>query len=261
MPIWQHIQRCAEQLTESGHTPFTRGDLIKCIQKDKPECGAGSINPIIQGVTDNLKGGAGGVGKDILHSVERGQFILNSNRKFPSSRRPRSFTVKKKVFKKHSIKLNGKSLELGGYKFYSICKIKLELDEQGSIKEYFPQNRYDNSKGLPLHKYGKGPFCKFKIKSESTIDIPGVYVLAVNDAPKYVGECEDLGRRFNMGYGNISPRACFNGGQSTNCRVNHLIFSEVKKGASIELYFYPTEEFKQIEELIRSAMRLDWNKI
>ena len=30
--------------------------------------------------------------------------------------------------------------------------------------------------------------------------------------------------RYNNGYGRISPRNCFQGGQSTNCRVNNLIF-------------------------------------
>ena len=260
MPIWQHIQKCAEQLTESDRTPFTRGDLMKCIQKDNPECDAGSINPMIQGVTDNLKGEVGGAGKNILHNVGWGQFILNSNQEFPSSRQL-SFAFKKKVPKKHSIKPNRKSLELGGYKFCLICKIKPELDEQGSIKEYSPKNSYENSRGLSLDEYGEGPFCKFKIKSESNINIPGVYVIAVNDTPKYVGECEDLVRRFNTGHGNISPSACFSHGQPTNCRTNHLILSEVKKGASVELYFYPTEKFKQIKRSIRSTIKLDWNKI
>src|SRR4051812_34607703 len=75
--IWGLIQRCAEELTRNGVTPFSRGQLIRCIQRTNPEYGPDSINPIIQGITDNLRGGApGAVGKNTLHSVSRGQFVL-----------------------------------------------------------------------------------------------------------------------------------------------------------------------------------------
>src|SRR5262245_59748661 len=79
-PIWKRVLLCAQKLTRNGITPFTRGDLIRCVQRTDPNCGPGSINPIIQGLTDNLRGGApGAVGKDLLHSVGRGQFILKNN--------------------------------------------------------------------------------------------------------------------------------------------------------------------------------------
>ena len=75
--IWQLVQRCARELTKNGMTPFTRGDLVRCVQRANPSYEANSINPIIQGVTDNLQGGApGAVGKNILHRVGRGLFVL-----------------------------------------------------------------------------------------------------------------------------------------------------------------------------------------
>jgi hypothetical protein len=58
--IWQLVQRCARELTKNGMTPFTRGDLVRCAQRVSPSYEANSINPIIQGVTDNLQGGTGG---------------------------------------------------------------------------------------------------------------------------------------------------------------------------------------------------------
>lgn len=76
-PIWRLVETSAHELTDAGRSPFTRRDLISCIQAIDSSIGADSINPIIQGVTDNLRGGApGAVGKDILHSVARGQFVL-----------------------------------------------------------------------------------------------------------------------------------------------------------------------------------------
>jgi hypothetical protein len=80
-PIWRMVQESARELTRQGNDPFTRKDLIAGVHKRAPECGANSINPIIQGMTDNLKGGApGSEGKNILHSIQRGQFVLYSKK-------------------------------------------------------------------------------------------------------------------------------------------------------------------------------------
>ena len=79
-PIWVLLQHCGQELTSAGRSPFTRGDLIACVQETRPSIGADSINPIIQGITDNLKGGApGAVGKNILHNVGRGQLVLRAD--------------------------------------------------------------------------------------------------------------------------------------------------------------------------------------
>lgn len=75
--IWQLVAKCATKLTDTGHTPFTRGQLIDCIQRSHPELGENSINPIIQGLTDNAKGGApSAAGKTLLHRVTRGRYVL-----------------------------------------------------------------------------------------------------------------------------------------------------------------------------------------
>lgn len=87
-PIWQMVQDCARKLTQAGRVPFTRIDIIECIHEHTPKCDHNSINPMIQGLTDNLKGGApGAVGKKVLHSVGRGQFVLYSkkDKKIPSA--------------------------------------------------------------------------------------------------------------------------------------------------------------------------------
>src|SRR5512136_319052 len=77
MTIWKLVEECARQLTANGISPFTRADIIRCVQRKNAAYGPNSINPIIQGLTDNLHGGApGAVGKNILHSVGRGLFVL-----------------------------------------------------------------------------------------------------------------------------------------------------------------------------------------
>ena len=79
-PMWRLLQQCAHALTEAGRVPFTRGDLIECVKQHVPMARPGSINPVIQGLTDNLKGGAqGATGKAILHSVGRGRFVLGNH--------------------------------------------------------------------------------------------------------------------------------------------------------------------------------------
>lgn len=75
------VQECARDLTRSGKTPFSRKDILDWIEERFPGTDSNSINPIIQGITDNLKGGAPGAdGKNILHSVARGQFVLYSKK-------------------------------------------------------------------------------------------------------------------------------------------------------------------------------------
>ncbi len=88
-----------------------------------------------------------------------------------------------------------------------------------------------------------------------------MYALVVGGAVKYVGECVDLSSRYNMGYGNISPRNCFVGGQETNCRLNNLILLSAKKELEISLWFHPTENYKETEADLRFNNKYDWNRI
>ena len=121
-----------------------------------------------------------------------------------------------------------------------------------------PQDRYKNTRNLPLNNYGKGPFCKFKVPND--YNCCGVYALIVNGTPKYIGECQNLSGRFNTGYGNISPRNCYVGGQETNCRVNNLIWQEAEKGSSVVLWFHQTEDYQEVELNLRNNRQFEWNK-
>jgi hypothetical protein len=150
-------------------------------------------------------------------------------------------------------------MEIGGHRFELVGEIQPERDENGSVRQYMPQSRYRNHKQLPLNKYGAGPFCKFKISN--LFPVSGVYVLTIEGEVRYVGECENLSARFNAGYGNISPKNCFKGGQETNCRLNNLICDAASAGQQIALWFLQTADHKVVEATIRAASRLAWNRV
>jgi len=143
-------------------------------------------------------------------------------------------------------------------RFNYVCDITPDRDNNGDVKEFSPQKDYDNKKGLKLNKYGDGSFCKFKIPKD--YQKAGVYIISVDESPKYVGECENLSIRFNSGYGNISPRNCYTGGQQTNCRINKLILDSVKNSHSIKLFFQETNKKFMLEEMLIDQLSPEWNK-
>jgi len=133
------------------------------------------------------------------------------------------------------------NIELNGIEFQRVCTIlPQQVEDPGLL--------YDEKKrdSLRRHKWGKGPFCKFRIPS---LMEAGVYVLVVGGHLAYIGECENLSVRFNRGYGSIQPRNCFEGGQETNCRINTSILKANKEGDSIELYFVVrSSECRELDE-------------
>jgi hypothetical protein len=150
------------------------------------------------------------------------------------------------------------TVEVRGYPFGYVCDIDVEREADGSVRRLMPQGRYKNLRGLARNKYGAGPFCKFKVSG--ALGVAGVYLFVVEGAVRYVGECANLARRFNMGYGNISPRNCFKGGQETNCRVNHLVYNTVKAGKQVSLWFFRTRDYKTVEKALRLSLNAKWNR-
>lgn len=145
----------------------------------------------------------------------------------------------------------------GGIRFESVCLIEPRRRGKRIVEER-PHLRYDNRKGLPLNEWGAGPFCHFQIPPSKPRD--GVYVIAVGGQAMYVGETENLTTRYNSGYGSISPRACFKGGQSTNCRINSFVLTETSHGRTVELWFTPSQHRKDLEASMISQLRPQWNR-
>lgn len=108
----------------------------------------------------------------------------------------------------------------------SLINRTIEFTEVGLVFNECEKNiytKYRNIKRLKLHQYGDSIFCKFNIENKYK-RLKGLYCFAINDRIVYIGRCTDnYSKRINYGYGNISPRNCFIGGQSTNCRINAKI--------------------------------------
>ena len=150
-------------------------------------------------------------------------------------------------------------LTIRQHRFAYVCRIIPVRNEDGSVKEFLPQDRYNNRKGLPLNRYGEGPYCKFKIPNDRNYG--GVYAILVDGDIKYIGECQNLSSRFNSGYGNISPRNCFVGGQETNCRINNLILGSVNDNQLVSMWFLRTEDYNQVEQELRDVLEPKWNRV
>lgn len=158
-----------------------------------------------------------------------------------------------------SIRARFFELDFGGYPFQHVCDIAPIMGEDGIVQALMPQDRYAKRDLYPLNKYGSGPFCKFKIPP--TYPHPGVYLLTVGDDIRYIGETNNLSRRYNMGYGTISPKNCYKGGQETNVRMNNLIYNSALSGEVISLWFHQTTDFKALEVALRLARRAPWNRV
>ena len=121
-----------------------------------------------------------------------------------------------------------------------------------------PQDRFPRAASTRLNAYGHGPFCRLSIPSACS-GAPGVYLIRVDGVIRYVGECADLGRRFNLGYGVIQPINCFVGGQPTNCKINNLVLQSAQAGHIPELLFLPTADRKALETRLIGELRPTWN--
>lgn len=92
-----------------------------------------------------------------------------------------------------------------------------------------------------------------------------MYLVSVVGQPVYVGECANLHQRWGPGYGSISPRNCFKGGQQTNCRVNNLLLETARNGNQIELWFRPQSGAKAdriaLEAALVDALQPSWNRV
>ena len=75
------------------------------------------------------------------------------------------------------------------------------------------------------------------------------------DTVLYVGQSQNLEERWGpRGYGNISPRNCYMGGQETNCRINNLIYREASAGTELDLWFHQVEGDKNVRIAIESRL-------
>lgn len=132
------------------------------------------------------------------------------------------------------------------YEFEYVQELAPVTDMNGKIKLFHPEEKYNNVKNHKLLPVGTGPFCRFSINPKWTL-VSGVYVFYIDDELRYIGQCLDFAQRFNIGYGTISPRCCYEGGQSTNCKMNKVVLAAYENGQKVDLYFYATHDYDRVE--------------
>ena len=144
------------------------------------------------------------------------------------------------------------------YVFAHGAVIELDRGSDGAPLEFMPQSKYSGADTMRLNRYGAGPFCRFTVQ-----DLPrtsGVYALTIDGVLAYVGLAKDLAQRWGpQGYANISPRACYVGGQSTNCKVNSNILRAAREGPRIDLWIHETFDREPVEARLIHALSPPWN--
>ncbi len=99
----------------------------------------------------------------------------------------------------------------------------------------------------PCHRYGSGPFCRFKPEDKFYRDGQdkkrGLYIFVIDGIVRYAGRCLDnYNQRIRNEYGNISQSNCLKKGRPTNCHINHEIFEAFKHNRRVEVGIYIIED-------------------
>lgn len=138
-----------------------------------------------------------------------------------------------------------------GYQFRLVANLEAERDSRGNVVEFDPR-------GPGGASLSGAPFCRFVFPAN--LHQGGVYAVTVDDRPVYVGETNNLSRRFGQGeYGHIelpppgSP-------QVTNRRVNHGILRALQRGLLAQVWFHESDARQEIEGTLISRLDLPWNR-
>jgi 5-methylcytosine-specific restriction protein A len=145
--------------------------------------------------------------------------------------------------------------EIGGVEFALLGTLRLTTDPAGQAIEYV----HSLPSGVEPNRYAAGPFCAFELVAAPHAS--GVYAFTVGDELTYIGEAEDVARRFGpTGYGRIVSRNVHSDGQSTNCKINALVLQAYKTGEPVKIWFAVVgSERKTIEARLIAKLTPPWN--
>lgn len=148
-----------------------------------------------------------------------------------------------------------------GDRFILAAHIQPDTDAEGEPK----QTQHFSEPETHLNQYGHLAFCRFP-----TPDLPrtsGVYGLTVDDELVYVGESQDLRKRWDgSGYARIARYNCYrktkdtSQGQSTNCRINNCILRAAQARRAIHLWVHETDHPRPVERLLIRCLEPPWNR-
>lgn len=118
----------------------------------------------------------------------------------------------------------------------------------------------DETYQLFLNNHGDLTYRDFSIEAPGLIAKKGLYVFLLDGQVRYIGKTtSSFQQRFNRNYGRVQPRNCFLDGQSTNCRLNHLV---AEAGNSVAIYLYPLsndQEIGRLEDALIARYQPEWN--
>ena len=147
---------------------------------------------------------------------------------------------------------------LDGYRFAMRTRIQPEMDPNGHIQRFMPQEHYAKAADRRLNPHGGGPFCRFSAPGLPAS--PGVYGLTIDGEVVYVGKTVNFAQRWgSRGYGRISPANCFEGGQPTNCKINHGILLAAQDGQSVEVWINEEGDPGRVENRLIRSLKPRWN--
>jgi hypothetical protein len=85
-PTWQLLLEAAWRLADTGVRDFGREDLISYVRSIDPTRERSSIDPIIQGMTANAKGGPRSACGEVFRRIDRGRYVLLETEALPPRR-------------------------------------------------------------------------------------------------------------------------------------------------------------------------------
>ena len=98
-------------------------------------------------------------------------------------------------------------------------------------------------------------FCQMKLNDDFDYNEPAVYIWTIKPKGKknvnvvYVGETSKFLERIKDGYGHITPRNVFKGGQSTNCKMNYVVREKNDKDNEVRIYYMKCKTRKKAKEI------------
>ena len=154
---------------------------------------------------------------------------------------------------------DGHVLVLLGQIFIWAANIRPKTRKDGTLWTDMPQARYAEAAQTRLNRHGAGPFCSFDVRGLP--DTPGIYAVTLNGILTYVGiATKSLKQRWGpQGYARISPRNCYVGGQSTNCKLNRAILEAAQQKRTVELWIREMDEPRTLEEQLIRGLNPPWN--
>lgn len=138
-----------------------------------------------------------------------------------------------------------------GYQFRLVANLEAERDSRGNVVEFDPRGPVGGS-------LSDAPFCRFAFPTN--LNRGGVYAVTVDDRPVYVGQTNNLSRRFGPGeYGHIEPPPP-GSPQVTNRRVNHGILDASRRGQLVQVWFHESRDRDAVEGAVTGRLDLPWNR-